>query len=72
MLDEALFMQARIFRMFRQRYGLTPSQANELFDRQDVWGFLSGCYDSLHLEGDEAVLEEVIEKLQRQGALAWV
>ncbi|WP_172136030.1 DUF3791 domain-containing protein [Adlercreutzia sp. ZJ473] len=67
MLDEVLFMQARLFRMFREQCQLSPSQANEIFEQQGIWRFIEECYDYLHLEGDEAVLSDIFRKLSAQG-----
>lgn len=66
-LDEILFMETRLFRMFREQCQLTPAQANELFERQGIWHFIEECYDYLHLESDEAALSDIFCKLAAQG-----
>lgn len=68
MLDEVLFMQARLFRMFRESKGLSAEEANRVFDSQGIWAFLESCYDALHLEGDEAILSDIDRKLANQEA----
>lgn len=67
MLDEALFMEARLFRMFRESRGLSAREANHVFESQGIWTFLENCYDALHLEGDEAILNDIDRKLANQG-----
>lgn len=69
MLDEVLFMQVRLFRLFRERTGLSSASANEMWEANDIWGFVSRCYDSLHLGGDELALDDVFAKLRHQGAV---
>lgn len=49
--------------MFRERAGITSQQASRVFDEGDVWEFVSSCYDSLHLSGDEVALEDVLARL---------
>lgn len=70
MLDEILYMQVRIFRMFCERTGLDPKAANRLFTQAGVWKFIEHCFDSLHLGGDELVYEDVLRLLRHQGVAA--
>ena len=70
MIDEVLFMQTRLFRMFLKRYSLSPEQGCHLFNLGDIWNFIDDCYDVLHLSGDEAALSDVISVLEAKG-VAW-
>ena len=36
MLDEVLYMQVRLFRMFRERTGLPSRQCNDLFNAAGI------------------------------------
>jgi len=67
MIDEVLYMQVRLFRMFRERTGLSSRAANRAFVDGGVWDFISGCYDVLHLSGDDAALEDVLARLDFAG-----
>ena len=70
MIDEVLYMQVRIFRMFCERAGTDPRVANRLFLQAGVWKYIVDCFDSLHLGGDELVYEDVQRLLRRQGVAA--
>ncbi len=70
MLDEVLFMQMRLFRMYREQAGLSARACNRLFEDQGIWDFIADCYDYLHLEGDDAILADIEAKLANQGAAA--
>lgn len=70
MIDEVLYMQVRIFRMFCERTGMDPQVANRLFLQAGVWKYIADCFDSLHLGGDELVYEDVQRLLRRQGVAA--
>ena len=37
------------------------------FKEADVLGYIEKCYGIFHCEGDEAVLEDITEFLQRKG-----
>lgn len=67
MLDEVVFMQVRLFRQFQDRTGLGVSAANEIWDANDIWGFIRRCYGSLHLGSDDLALDDVFAKLSHQG-----
>ena len=67
MLDEVLFMEARLFRMFWQQHGLSPRQALEFFETYNVWGFIESCYDSLHTSSDICALSDIDQLLASQG-----
>ena len=63
MLDEVLYMQVRLFRMFCERTGLASRDASRVFREGDIWGFISSCYDILHLSGDESALSDIFTRL---------
>lgn len=70
MLDEVLFMQMRLFRLYRTKAGLSARACNRLFEEQGIWDFIANCYDYLHLEGDDAILADIEAKLANQGVAA--
>lgn len=41
MLAEILYMQVRLFRMFREKTGLTARQSIEVFNAARIWEFNS-------------------------------
>ena len=57
---EITFMQTRLIR-------LVSEQIIHLFKEADVLGYIEKCYGIFHCEGDEAVLEDITEFLQRNG-----
>ena len=69
MIDEVLFMQTRLFRMFLERYRLSPEDGNRLFNAGGIWGFIAECYDLLHVSGDDAALSDVEEALAAKGVV---
>ena len=66
--QQILFMQIRILRMLAEKYSLSLKQAAEIFGQYDVLHFIREGFGIFHVEGDEAVFEEVKAYLQAKGA----
>ena len=67
MIDEVLFAQVRLFRLFCERFDFAPTLGGSLWSEFDIWGFIESCYDSLHISGDEAALADIRQKLAFHG-----
>lgn len=65
--QQILFMQIRLLRMTSEKLGLTLKQTAELFDRFKVLPFIRDCWGIFHVEGDNAVYEEIREYLISKG-----
>lgn len=61
-------MEVRLFRVFRESKELSAEEANRIFETQGIWSFLGDCYDELHHQGDEAILDDINQKLINQRA----
>ena len=68
MLNEVLFFQTRIFRMFCIEVKVSPAEADVLFNKYEIWKYLEEAYDVLHLNGDENALNDVLDILKAKGA----
>lgn len=66
--QQILFMQIRLLRMMAEKYSLSLKQASELFDQYNVLPFIREGFGIFHVEGDEAVFDEVKTYLQSKGA----
>lgn len=67
MLDEVIFFQTRIFRIFCDKAKLSAHDANMIFDQYGIWKYLEDAYDVLHINGDECALDDVIAILKEKG-----
>ncbi len=61
------FMQTRLIRLASERWHLSIEQIIDLFKRADVLGYIGKGYGIFHCEGDETVLENITEFLDRKG-----
>lgn len=66
--QQILFMQIRLIRITSEKLGLSLKQTAELFDKFKVLPFIRNCWGIFHVEGDNAVYEEIKEYLISQGA----
>lgn len=57
--NEILDMQVRIFRKFGTRHHIAPKETLSIFEKFDILGFISECYELLHVSGDECVLDDI-------------
>lgn len=64
---EITFMQTRLIRLASEEWNLPVEKILLLFKEADVLGYIEKCYGIFHCEGDEAVLEDITEFLQRKG-----
>lgn len=46
-------MQCWVFQMAQKRWGKSPVECAAIFEKNDVLGFISRCYDMLHLSSYE-------------------
>lgn len=64
---EITFMQTRLIRLASEEWNLPIEKIIDLFKKVDIFGYIEKGYGIFHCEGDEAVLEDITEFLQRKG-----
>lgn len=62
-------MQCWVFRLAQRKWKKSAKECMELFRKYDVFGFISDCYDILHLNSYECVLNDVETLLKNRGAV---
>ena len=67
MLNEIIFFEARIFRMFCEKLQVSPVDANKLFEKYGIWKYIEDTYDMLKLNGDECAVNDIWEILKVKG-----
>lgn len=67
MLNELIFFEARIFRMFCEKLQVSPVDANKLFEKYGIWKYIDDTYDMLKLNGDECAVNDIWEILKVKG-----
>ena len=67
--QQILLMQIRLLRAVARKYSLSLKQAVEVFKSNDVLHFIREGFGIFHVEGDDAVLEDVEEYLRSKGGV---
>ncbi len=60
-------MQCWVFRKAQKKWKISPTDCAELFQEYDILGFISECYDILHLNSYDCVVHDVEELLRNRG-----
>ena len=60
-------MQCWVFRMAQARWKMPAKACAELFKKYNILGFISDCYDILHLNSYECALNDVETLLRNRG-----
>ncbi len=67
--QQILLMQICILRALARKHSISLKQAAEIFRNNDVLHFIREGFGIFHVEGDEAVLEDVEEYLKSRGGV---
>ncbi|HIX48477.1 MAG TPA: DUF3791 domain-containing protein [Candidatus Mediterraneibacter caccavium] len=65
--NEITFMQTRMIRLAAEEWHLSIDEVVGIFRKMNVFDYIEKSYGIFHCEGDEAVLEEIREFLERKG-----
>lgn len=60
-------MQVRMVRMAMERWHLSVGEVARLFQQYQVFEYIRDCFGIFHMEGDEAVWEEIVPYLKVRG-----
>jgi len=60
-------MQCWVFRHAQRKWNLSPSACASLFQRYNLLGYISECYDLLHVSSYQCALEDIEDLLRSKG-----
>lgn len=64
--EEILYMQTRLLRLAASHWSHSDDEIQSIFVKYGVYEYIEDGYELFHLEGDEAVLQEIAEMLKRK------
>lgn len=67
MLNELIFFEARIFRMFCEKLQVSSADTNKLFETYGVWKYIENTYDMLSLSSDKCAANDIVKMLKING-----
>ena len=62
-------MQVRIVRMATEKWNLSVAEVAKVFCQYQVFEYIRDYFGIFHVEGDEAVWEEIIPYLKSRGCI---
>lgn len=65
--SDVLYTQLSFFRGFLKRHPMDKLTALRLFEENEVFDFLSDCYESIQLTSDETTLDDIDTILRVHG-----
>ena len=65
--QQIIYMQTRIMRLASEEWNKPIEVIAELFAQYGVLHYIEECFGIFHVEGDEAVLEDVATYLKNKG-----
>ncbi len=65
--QQIIYMQTRIMRLASERWNKPMEAISKLFTKYDALRYIEECFDMFHVEGDEAILEDVEIYLKNRG-----
>jgi len=65
-MNEILFMEMRLLQQFCVRHKLKSVTVSQMFNDHNIWNYIEECYDTLHMNGDEYILNDIEEILISQ------
>lgn len=67
-ITQILYMQIRLVRLMSEETGMSIPAVATLFKEQGVFHYVKRMWDLFHVEGDQAVLDDVKLYLKSKGA----
>ena len=65
--QQIIYMQTRIIRLASEEWSKSVGIIARLFAKYEVLQYIEECFDIFHVEGDQAVLEDVTTYLKNKG-----
>ena len=60
-------MQCHVFRKAQTKWNISPAKCARLFREYDLLGFISECYDLLHVSSYDCALDDIEKILKGKG-----
>lgn len=67
--QQIIYMQTRVIRLASERWSMPMKDVVETFSHYEVLQYMENCFGIFHVEGDEAILEDVTEYMKNKGAV---
>lgn len=65
--SQILFMQTRLIRLASEVWNMPIEKILSVFEKYSILNYIEDGYGIFHCEGDETVLDDITELLERKG-----
>lgn len=65
--QQITYMQARLVRLASEEWNMSIQAVASMFTKFEVIQFIRECFDIFHVEGDYAILDDVVDYLRHKG-----
>lgn len=65
--QQIIYMQARLVRLASEEWNMSIKAVVSMFTEFKVLQFIRECFDIFHVEGDYAILDDIIGYLNNKG-----
>lgn len=65
--QQIIYMQVRMMRLAAEEWKQPVEEVAGVFTRYDILQYIEDCFGIFHVEGDEAVLEDITVYLKNRG-----
>lgn len=67
--QQITYMQARLVRLASEEWNMPIKAVASLFTEFKVLKFIRECFDTFHVEGDYAILDDIVAYLESKGGV---
>lgn len=67
--QQIIYMQIRLIRLASEKWNMSLEKLIEIFTEYKVLQYIEKCFGIFHVEGDEAILEDIESYLKNRGML---
>ncbi len=67
--EQIIYMQTRLIRLASEKWNRPIDQIARLFAKHGVLKYIEECFEIFHVEGDEAILEDIEGYLRNRGVI---
>jgi len=64
-------MKCYLFRMAQITWKISPKETSKVFKDNNLFGYITDCYDSLHLSSYQLALKDLETILESRGVAGW-
>ncbi len=65
--DDLFLIQVRLLRLAQLKWGISSEECVKIFDKYDIYDYISTCYEEFHTQGDETSLRDIENYLNTKG-----